>query len=642
MNPIDAIDVIGLKDAIKRSFSSVFSELNLASEAWFQKTKLLTIGRDNYADYVAARVGVFPLFATNKSASVEATYIRVNISTDIERDRYRNRIQVEEGLRRHKLGADSDDRRQRTGMNPVESISSNSGGFALVGLPGSGKTTIFRSIAVTAARGQRIRGRKRVPIYLAARDLAFGRQGVLEASIALFTELGINEAGRVIELLFKSGNCIVLLDGLDETDSAHQTALLKEILEIKAKHNSCVFCVSARPTSLSVGLADFIKWETLPLSLTERLSFVKKWFSLVDPVKGRLLLERCQNRPEMLDLGSSPLLLSIVCALFYNDLDIPSEPDELYDRALHGLLGGWDAFRSIARQTILADVPVKKRLAIVSWLAAGLFEAGNLAFTPSDVRATSSLQQVTAVLRSRSIDADDLLPALYNDFGLLVERAPNLYSFSHLTIHEYLVAKHIADNRQEIRLLDSHRSDPKWAEIVRLTAKILPNADEFMSCLQTAKILDDSDSVSLLESVWLSRPVCSVQLRKKLMTQIAMKIDGVASRYSVFEVIESATTSTLVICIQLPEETADLNSKRLGYLFPNFVTYCLPGLFGIIRASGFTYEDLGLKNSRLFRQLDKAKVSEIGAVKFKNTKTGRFVGLTKAGILMEEASDRDQ
>jgi predicted NACHT family NTPase len=404
-----SLDLIGVTDAIKKSFASVFGELNLASEAWFQKTRLLTVGRDNYANYMATKIGVFPLFATNRSATVDSNFVSVDISTDIERDRYRSREEIELGLERLRRGKDSDVTRRQTGISAVESITATSGGFALVGTPGSGKTTLFRSIALRSARGERIRGRKRIPIFLALRDLSIGKVGIHDAIVALFKQLEINEAERVVDELLKSGDCIVLLDGLDETSIEHQRSLIKELLEIKAKNNSCIYCVSARPSSLSIGLPDFIKWETLPLSFRERLSFIEKWFSLIDPSKGQRLIKKSRARPELLDLGSNPLMLSIVCALFNNDLDIPSEPDELYERAVHGLLGGWDAFRNIARKTILADIPVRKRIVIVSRLAAELFDSNKLVFSSSDVDEAHILRHLAEVAHIEPLDADDLL-----------------------------------------------------------------------------------------------------------------------------------------------------------------------------------------------------------------------------------------
>jgi predicted NACHT family NTPase len=125
--------------------------------------------------------------------------------------------EIEDSLKSQRLGGDANKRRRQVGLTPIDSITQSSGGFSLVGTHGSGKTTIFRSIAVQAARGTYIRGRKRIPIYLAVRDLAISKQGIPDAAESLLKQLEVGEAARVLEALLKSGNCIILLDGLDET-----------------------------------------------------------------------------------------------------------------------------------------------------------------------------------------------------------------------------------------------------------------------------------------------------------------------------------------------------------------------------------------------------------------------------------------
>lgn len=639
MEALEVLDLIGVKDAIKRSFASVFGELNLATEAWFQKTKLLTVGRDNYSDYIATKIGVFPLFATNRSASVDTSFVSVEISTDIERDRYRSRGEIERGLERVRRGEDSDLTRRQSGMSVLKSITSTSGGFALVGIPGSGKTTLFRSIALRSARGEPVRGRKRIPVFLAIRDLSSKGTGIMEAMVSLFEQLQINEADRVVEGLLKSGDCIVLLDGLDETSNEHQHDLIRELLEIKTKHNSCIFCVSARPSSLSIGLPDFTKWETLPLALTERLAFIKKWFSSVDPAKGQRLIEKGSNKPELLDLGSNPLMLSIVCALFNNDLDIPADPDELYERAVHGLLGGWDAFRNIARRTVLRDVPVRKRVVIVSWLAAELFVQGKLVFTASDVNEANTLRRLTELVQVGPLDADELLTSLYNDFGILIERSPNLYSFSHLTIHEYLVAKYIVDNRQEQQLLKSHRTHKKWEEIIRLVGKMLPNADDFMNNLQNSKVFSDPNQIMLLEATWSSKPICSIDVRKKLMMQIAAKIDGMTKRFAGFSVHQRhAMGMSLLISVHVASaEALNADEKRFRYTFPPFVTY-IPNLLRILKLSGFMTRELGVVTSPLFQALAKANVDEVADVLYIYADSGEPINFSRDGFIIPRRS----
>jgi hypothetical protein len=57
--------------------------------------------------------------------------------------------------------------------------------------------------------------------------------------------------------------------------------------------------------------------------------------------------------------------------------------------------------------------------------------------------------------------------------GILVERAEDVYSFSHLTLQEYLTAQYIADNNLIEQLVSNHLSDPRWREVFLLVAGLV-------------------------------------------------------------------------------------------------------------------------------------------------------------------------
>jgi predicted NACHT family NTPase len=57
----------------------------------------------------------------------------------------------------------------------------------------------------------------------------------------------------------------------------------------------------------------------------------------------------------------------------------------------------------------------------------------------------------------------------------LIERARDIYSFSHLTFHEYFAARYIADHPEKgvLRTAIAHGADPQWREVLLLTASML-------------------------------------------------------------------------------------------------------------------------------------------------------------------------
>jgi len=73
----------------------------------------------------------------------------------------------------------------------------------------------------------------------------------------------------------------------------------------------------------------------------------------------------------------------------------------------------------------------------------------------------------------KHLDGEAVLKAIAVQQGILVERAEDVYSFSHLTLQEYLTAQYIADNNLIEQLVTDHLSDPRWREVFLLVAGLV-------------------------------------------------------------------------------------------------------------------------------------------------------------------------
>jgi predicted NACHT family NTPase len=231
------------------------------------------LGREKYADFILNSVGIFPLFATTRSVQIDDIYIRVAVSTDIEREKYKEPHIIQQSILDQKKG------QTRVAGEPtsvIHAVSKSNRCFALLGTAGSGKTTSYRYLAVQLARGEKINGESKIPIYFAIRDLKTRFVSIEQAAISLFEKMGFSLSDRVVISLMKSGRIVLILDGLDETDEDHQQEILHEIEEVRTKYPGTILCISGRPYSLSIGMPGFRKWEVLSLSYEQRINFVNK------------------------------------------------------------------------------------------------------------------------------------------------------------------------------------------------------------------------------------------------------------------------------------------------------------------------------------------------------------------------------
>jgi predicted NACHT family NTPase len=579
VDPLTGTSFAAAAEIVKTSFDRVFTDLNLSAETWFQRLRLKTFDRDFYADYILRNVGMFPLFGTTKSASVEDAYVHVMVTADIERMRYRSVHDIDAALRRQRLG---DARSSASDTDLLSVINLTQADVALTGLPGSGKTTALRWLAVAAAKGATVRERRVMPIFLTARDMALELVTIKTGAQSFLRSLGVSETDRVLEKMMKRGDLMILLDGVDEVAAEYQRRLLMEVSELRADFPRTVIVVSARPYSLDVDLAGMKKCETMPLSGSARQELVRKWFEATDADKGQRLLSECKGSPDLLDLGSSPLLLSMICALYANDLKIPTEQDELYARLTEGLLGAWDAFRNVARQTVLRDYTVRRRVTLATWIAAETFDAGRRVFGGSDLTSLGTLERFGEAVRMPRLSADDVLRALFNDFGILVERSPGLFSFSHLTFQEYLTAQYIVENRRELPLLERGR-DAEWFEVIRLVAKMLPRADAYMARLTAATDVTDKYALGLLRACWATHPLCD--------------------RSNVPVVLRGLAQQVVLEYQQASDSAAKTERDRMEKIRQH-----LPSIMSILTVRGHTLADFGVQQMEPFRDLGHAGI----------------------------------
>ena len=87
----------------------------------------------------------------------------------------------------------------------------------------------------------------------------------------------------------------------------------------------------------------------------------------------------------------------------------------------------------------------------------------------------------------------------------MIERANGIYSFSHLTFHEYFAALEITENPslESLQRLATHITETRWREVFLLTVEMLPDANVFLSELK--EIIDSLLTKEIdLEKFWSS------------------------------------------------------------------------------------------------------------------------------------------
>jgi hypothetical protein len=122
-------------------------------------------------------------------------------------------------------------------------------------------------------------------------------------------------------------------------------------------------------------------------------------------------------------------------------------------------------------------------------------------------------------------DAGPVLQEMLHHHGLLVERAPGVFSFSHLTFQEFFVARYLVTTNT-MSVLPDYVASPRWQEVITLSANMLPDASELVLAILEridttkmrgiAKRGDLGYEGVLLRSLCLSEAVLSQSVRSPL------------------------------------------------------------------------------------------------------------------------------
>ncbi len=358
------------------------------------------------------------------------------------------------------------------------------------GKPGAGKTTFLKYLAIQCICGQF--QSNHVPLFITLKQFAeisekptlleFINQDLAKESI---TDIQILE-------LINQGRTLILLDGLDEVREEDSDRVLEQIKEFSAQYRTNRFLITCRIAARDDDnrLEQFVHVEVAYFNNEQIKIFIKKWFHQEESDVSERFIQQLKLNQPIKELATNPLLLTLLCLEFEDSGDFPSDHAELYNRAIHTLLRKWDSKRGIRRDEVYKKLSVRHKEDLLSDLAWTTFKRKDYFFKQRDIERYISdyihnLPEAKSDPEALRLDSEAVLKSIEAQHGLLVERAKGIYSFSHLTFHEYFTAREIVFRTQPLeeglQTLVGHIKEKRWREIFLLAAELLqPSADRLL------------------------------------------------------------------------------------------------------------------------------------------------------------------
>ncbi|WP_008313982.1 NACHT domain-containing protein [Leptolyngbya sp. PCC 6406] len=396
----------------------------------------------------------------------------------------------------------------------------------VLGKPGSGKSTFLRHLAVGCAKG--IFLNDYIPYLLELRDLDKTDFSIFQH---IHEEFELDKEEQTKQLL-SQGKVLVLLDGLDEVSSAVQQKLQDELRRLARRYDKNRFVLTCRTQTTEYIPEQFSPIEVAEFKPEQVESFALNWFTALaeTPEQGKALkehfMEKLREHQQTSELAVTPVLLSLACWIFEDLECLPERRSDLYREGLDLLLKQWDEKRGISREIkseIYRQLSLDSRKQLLSYLAVRKFDQTEnfVLFEEAEICSYISEHLQISEEESRAV-----LESIAEQHGILVARAHEIWSFSHLTFQEYLVARWFCDGT-DLQPLMRHITDYRWREIFLLSSEMLQNRAELL--LEVHRLANELIAGNqLIQQIlnWVSEKATSLGLEIFSCEQVQLQVQN--------------------------------------------------------------------------------------------------------------------
>ena len=505
-------------------FSGVVTEIykqsvNLIGQAYDEIAPRIKNACHRYSENYKNRHGQLKVFCVGmrKPIPLDEVYVTVQFLDEERKSRYQSLEDVERKFRtRHGDIVQSLRGKRQDGIQ----IANNEQFLMLLGGPGVGKSTFLRKVGLEALKGKDGNfAHKSIPVFLELKRFTEDSIDIQALITEEFKICGYPCPETMTEAALKSGKLLILFDGLDEVPDANHNNVIRKIGDFVDQHSQNQFIASCRKAAYTGGFIRFIEVEIADFDDSQIETYINKWFSSA-PDWYRLQLDEEMKTAEQCwqtlnapghqatkELARNPLLLTLLCMVYDNSQNFPRNRADLYEKALNIFLEEWAAEKRISPVPSVSeylDIADEKRL--LSEIAARNFNENQLFFSKNRL-----IDQIHEFGQGNAntpptFNARKILDTILVDQGIFVEQVNGVYSFSHLTFHEYLTANYIVKNKQSIkRLVKQYLHNQQWREVFLLTAGLMHKADDLLEHMTDAVVKSINTPILKMLFQWVKR-----------------------------------------------------------------------------------------------------------------------------------------
>ena len=348
------------------------------------------------------------------------------------------------------------------------------GRCAILGEPGSGKTTALRLLVLDLLRRSPL---LEIPVYLPLAAFEhFANEDHANFGDFIDTEISLLGCKSLDGLrLASQAEPILLLDGWDEIGEASQQAIKRYLNKTQAR-----FILTTRPEGQRT-LPSVDRFEMYPLTVERMREFIK--LRIKDSNQADDLLSWISGNPQVLDLARNPLNLSILGIVFLEQGAVSRlTKTRLFERAFEAILEQHHKLHLHPHHS-------------------SFMEGDDLSLRIDDVLGALAYQTArhgdgrffsTKELRSACAGILDKIPfdfaaILAGRLGIIRDRRSGRFEFFHTWYQEFLTARYIVHFGKDAVAEFKH---PRLAASLAFAVGLIDSADAARDLLERVPIID--------------------------------------------------------------------------------------------------------------------------------------------------------
>ena len=384
------------------------------------------------------------------------------------------------------------DGKKRSGIN----IANEKQYLMVLGGPGAGKSTFLRKLGLEALSTfhyeHHTYTHRQIPVLLELKRFESDEINIHKLIAEEFGNCGFPAPSEFVQNALRQGKLLILLDGLDEVPTTHLETVICTLQDFVDRYDQNRFVASCRTAAYHGGFTRFSDVGMADFDDEQIKQFISNWFSSAQDTEQAIgekcweILQEGKNAAAK-ELAHTPLLLTFLCLVYDRSQRFPTNRSCLYQKALRILLEEWAAEKRINRDEIYEGLSIELEESLLSEIAYAGFEADQLFFSRREL--TTQIKEFLASNLNvpKTLDGEAILQAIEVQQGILVERAEDAYSFSHLTLQEYLAAQCLADNNHWDNVISTYATDRRWRQVLLLAPGLLigkQGANPFLKALE--------------------------------------------------------------------------------------------------------------------------------------------------------------